>query len=206
MEARKAKDLCFNCDEQFLPGHTYKRLFSIELWEEGPEELHEIELVEEEQQDPELSIHVMHVLRSSNTMQVKDKLHHLLLLALVDFGSTHNFISEPATKQLGLEIQQQNGLSVSMANGAKIASVGLCANTPFTIEGHSFKADLLVIPLAGFDLVLGVKWLQLLGPILWDFQARTMTFAAQQGQITLQGIMAQVPNALHTLQLQNIGD
>ncbi|XP_068645195.1 uncharacterized protein [Aristolochia californica] len=190
MEARKAKGLCFNCDEKFLLGHTYKRLFSIELWQEGPKELPEIDIVEEEQQDPELSLHAMHGLRSSNTMQVKAKLPHLLLLALVDSGSTHNFISEPATKQLGLEIQQQKGLSISVANGAKIPSVGLCANTPFTIEGHSFRADLLVIPLAGFDLVLGVKWLQLLGPILWDFQAQNMTFTTQQGQITLQGIMA----------------
>ncbi|XP_068653851.1 uncharacterized protein [Aristolochia californica] len=186
--------------------HNCKRLFSIELWEEGPEELPETDIVEEEQQDPDLFLHAMHGLRSSNTMQVKDKLHHLLLLALVDSGSTHNFISEPVTKQLRLEIQQQKGLSVSVANGAKIVSVGLCANTPFTIEGHSFKADLLDIPLAGFDLVLGVKWLQLLGPILWDFQARTMTFTAQQGQITLQGIMAQVPSTLHTLQIQSTGD
>ncbi|XP_068649037.1 uncharacterized protein [Aristolochia californica] len=139
-------------------------------------------------------------------MQVKAKLHQLLLLTLVDSGSTHNFINEPAAKQLGLGIQQQKGLSASVSNEAKIASVGLCANTPFTIEGHSFQADLLVIPLAGFDLVLGVKWLQLLGPILWEFQARTMTFTAQQGHITLQGIVAQVPNALHTLQLQNTDD
>ncbi|XP_068649112.1 uncharacterized protein [Aristolochia californica] len=112
----------------------------------------------------------MHGLRSSNTI-------------------THDFISEPVAKQLGLQIQQQKGFSVSVANGAKIASVGLHAATPFTIEGDSFKVDLLVIPLAGFDLVLGVKWLKLLGPILWDFQARTMTFTAQQCQITLQAFV-----------------
>ncbi|XP_068648649.1 uncharacterized protein [Aristolochia californica] len=155
MDARKAKGLCFNYDEQFLPGHTCKRLFSIELLEEDSEELIENEIVEEVQQEPELSLHAMHGQRTSNTMQVKARLHHLMLLALVDSGSTHNFINEPATQQLGLHIQQQRGLSVSVANGAKIASVGLCANTPFTIEGHSFQVDLLVIPLAGFDLVLG---------------------------------------------------
>ncbi|XP_068639377.1 uncharacterized protein [Aristolochia californica] len=159
---------------------------STKLWEEGSEVLPEDDIVEEEQQDPELSLHAMH--------------------GLLDSGSTHNFISEPVAQLLGLEIQQQKGISVSVANGAKIASVGLCAATPFTIEGHSFKADLLVIPLVGFDLALGLKWLQLLGPILWDFQARTMTFTAQQGQITLQGIKAQVPSALHTFQIQSTGD
>ncbi|XP_068636047.1 uncharacterized protein [Aristolochia californica] len=67
MEARKAKGLCFNCDENFLPGDTCKHLFSIELWEESSEELPENEFVEEEQQEPELSLHAMHGLRSSNT-------------------------------------------------------------------------------------------------------------------------------------------
>ncbi|XP_068636058.1 uncharacterized protein [Aristolochia californica] len=117
-----------------LPRHTCKRLFSIELWEESLEELPENEFIEEEQQEPELSLHAMHGLRSSNTMQV----------------------------------------------------------------------DLLVIPLVGFNLVLGVKWLQLLGPILWDFHARTMTFTAQQGQITLQGIKDEIERQCMNMLAQGV--
>ncbi|XP_068645154.1 uncharacterized protein [Aristolochia californica] len=136
-------------------------------------------------------------------MPVRAQLHHLQLLALVDSGSTHNFISQPAAEQLGLVIQQQTGLSVSVPNGAKIASVGISTATLFNIEGHSFIVDFLLIPLTGFDLVLGVKWLQLLGPILWDFQALTMTFTEDQRQITLHSTQAPVPCTLQVVQVQS---
>ncbi|XP_068662938.1 uncharacterized protein [Aristolochia californica] len=117
--------------------------------------------------------------------------------------STHNFISQPAAKQLGLVIQQQTGLSVSVTNGAKITSVGISPATHFDIEGHTFIADFPVIPLSGFDLVLGIKWLQLWGPILWDFQALTMTFTEDHRQITLHDTQAPVPCALQTVQVHS---
>ncbi|XP_068655781.1 uncharacterized protein [Aristolochia californica] len=140
---------------------------------------------------------------NSNTLQVRAQLHHLQLLALVDSGSTHNFISQTAAEQLVLVIQQQTGLSVSVANGAKISSVSISKATHFDIEGHSFIADFLVIPLARFDLVLGVKWLQLLGHILWDFQALTMAFIEDQRQIILHGTQAPVRCALQVVQVHS---
>ncbi|XP_068662998.1 uncharacterized protein [Aristolochia californica] len=196
MDQRRAKGLCFNCDEQYVQGHLCKRLFSICLWEDGEDILPEEEIVETDQEGPEISLHAMTGLRSYSTMQVKAQLHHLQLLALVDFGSTHNFINQPAVEQLGLVVQQQTGLSVSVANGAKITSVGFSQTTYSDIEGHAFIAYFLVIPLSGFNLVLGIKWLQLLGPILWDFQALTMSFTEDQHHITLHGTQAPVPCAL----------
>lgn len=54
----------------------------------------------------------------------------------------------------------------------------------------------------GFDLVLGVKWLQTLGPILWDFVSLTMSFGSGGSPITLQG--QQTPNGtrVHLLKEQ----
>ncbi|XP_068666496.1 uncharacterized protein [Aristolochia californica] len=129
-------------------------------------------------------------MHNSNTMKVRSRLQHLQLLALVDLGSTHNFVSQLAAQQLGLMVQNNTGISVSVANGETISSAGISHSTAFHIEEHSFVLDFLVIPLAGFDLVLGIKWLQTLGPVLWDFKALTMTFMAQQHPITLHGTHA----------------
>ncbi|XP_068645177.1 uncharacterized protein [Aristolochia californica] len=115
-------------------------------------------------------------LHGTNTMQLYAGIQARMLLALVDSGSTHNFLSQPAAQQLGLPLQHNSGLFVAVANGAKLTSVGVCSAIPFVIDGHTLTADFLVIPLAGFDLVLGIKWLQQLGPILWDFQSLTMNF------------------------------
>lgn len=40
MAERRAKELCYNCDESYLKGHECKRLFWIEVPDEenGPEE------------------------------------------------------------------------------------------------------------------------------------------------------------------------
>ncbi|XP_068641939.1 uncharacterized mitochondrial protein AtMg00860-like [Aristolochia californica] len=63
-----------------------------------------------------------------------------------------------------------------MANGGKLPSYGINKAVLFTIQGRLFEAEFFIILLAGFDMVLGIKWLQTLGPILWDFAALTMNF------------------------------
>jgi hypothetical protein len=45
---------------------------------------------------------------------------------------------------------------------------------PFSINGDQFLADFFVLPLPGYDVVLGTQWMATLGPILWDFAAFTM--------------------------------
>jgi hypothetical protein len=44
------------------------------------------------------------------------------------------------------------------------------------VHGETFHIDLFVMPLAGFNLVLGTQWLGTLGPIVWDVAVRTMQF------------------------------
>jgi hypothetical protein len=52
-------------------------------------------------------------------------------------------------------------------------------DAPLTIGGTSFPADLYVMPLAGYDVVLGTRWLAVLGPIVWDFSNRAISFTYQ---------------------------
>ena len=63
-----------------------------------------------------------------------------------------------------------------MANGERVSCLGVIRQAALTISGDSFATDLFVLPLAGYDVVLGTQWLASLGSILWDFRARTMTF------------------------------
>ncbi|XP_068644696.1 uncharacterized protein [Aristolochia californica] len=166
MEQRRAKGLCYNCDEQYVQGHLCKRLFCLEVFND-PEEVQPVEdSVETEQDAPAISLHAITGMHISNTMQ-------------------------------------NTGISVSVAKGAKISSAGISTTTPFSIEGYSFVSDFFVIPLARFDLVLRIKWLQMLGPILWDFKSLTMMFIAAQRQITLHGTHATVPCTLQEIQVQS---
>jgi hypothetical protein len=48
--------------------------------------------------------------------------------------------------------------------------------------------DLFVIPLEGYDKVLGVQWLRTLGPLLWDFNTTRLSCWRDDHQVTWQGI------------------
>jgi len=56
------------------------------------------------------------------------------------------------------------------------------------LQGFSFQIDLFILLLAGCDMVLGIQWLQTLGPILWDFAELKIQFSFQSQKYVLQGI------------------
>ena len=45
-----------------------------------------------------------------------------------------------------------------------------------TVQGHQFKTDCFAIPLKGFDVVLGIRWLNALGRVIWDGPNKTVEF------------------------------
>jgi predicted aspartyl protease len=109
-------------------------------------------------------------------VQLKVELGATSVVALLDTGSTHNFISEAAALSLGLPIQSRPWLTVMVANGEKVSRPGVLRQVPVTIDGREFCVDLFVMPLNGFDVVLGTVWMATLRPIIWDFTAQTMMF------------------------------
>ena len=47
--------------------------------------------------------------------------------------------------------------------------------------------DCYILPIQGAEVVLGVQWLLLFGPVLLDYQKLTMEFSWQNETIQLQG-------------------
>lgn len=88
------------------------------------------------------------------------------LWALVDIGSTHTFIHSALTQRLGLTITLRAGLIMMVVNGDWVHSPGVCLVTLVTIGDEAFYIDCFALDLGGFDLVLGVQWMQTLGPII----------------------------------------
>ncbi|TYH96295.1 hypothetical protein ES332_A12G167400v1 [Gossypium tomentosum] len=102
MAERRAKGLCYNCDESYSMGHRCKRLF----WIEVPD-------IEDKQDDKvddlEISLHAIRGTCNSSTMQLPAKVSGKTVLVFVDSGSTHNFLREGLVPRLGLKIQKKSG-------------------------------------------------------------------------------------------------
>jgi hypothetical protein len=112
----------------------------------------------------------------ADTMQIAVTLSSVVLVALLDSGSTHNFIFEAAARRSGLPLHQRPRLTAVVANGERVSCISVIRDAPLTIDGVAFPADLFVMPLAGYDMVLGTRWLGALSPIVWDLGQRLMTF------------------------------
>jgi len=74
--------------------------------------------------------------------------------------------------------------------------------TPATIGTKRFVIDLYVLPLGDYELVLGCQWLKTLGPILWDFDLRSMAFWRDGHQVRWVGAEDTSSPQLRALQHQ----
>ncbi|KAK8936216.1 hypothetical protein KSP39_PZI014037 [Platanthera zijinensis] len=174
MDARRAKGLCFNCEEQFTPSHRCKLLFWLEFDDSPDNE----EPDGEDLGDPQLSLHALAGPREGSTIQLYITIGGHALLALLDTGSTHNFLGREKAGQLGLTYVARTNVKVAVANGQHMTCPGVCRRVEFLVEDYPFQTDLFVIDLRGFDVVLGVRWLRTLGPITWDFDRLTISWQA----------------------------
>jgi hypothetical protein len=173
---RRAKDLCFRCDGKFVPRHKEecKRLFIIEVIGD-----------EEEDEDPTISVHALTGIQpcTSTTMQVMVHIGAILLRALLDFGSTHNFIDTLVATCAGIVFQGGTCLRVAVASGDRVTSMGRCANLTIDIVGEPFVLTCYGLALGSFDMVLNMQWLESLGPVLWDFRGCTLAFICNNRRV-----------------------
>jgi len=201
-EERRRFGLCYNCDEKFGRGHNRvcKRLYLLDCAID--DEADTPALIEEDitaDAAPHVSLHAVAGLRRNDTMQIHLTVCGVPLVALLDSGLTHNFISEEAAKRTDLPLQLRPGMTATVANGERISCVGAIRRAAFSVDDELFNSDLFVLPFAGSDIVLGTQWLATLGPILWDFSAQKMSFWRRERQIFWRSVAGpEVPGLLAT--------
>lgn len=109
------------------------------------------------------------------------------IIILIDSGSTHNFIDPRVAKISGVVVEQTPDLTVTVADGTRLCSKGVCRAFVWQMQWETFKTDVRVLTIGGCDMVLGVQWLSTLGPIMWDFKNFKMQFQWQTKPFLLEG-------------------
>jgi hypothetical protein len=149
--------LCYNCNEKYSQGHNrvYRGIFFIDGVTITDEEETAAAKPNYEVGAPVFSLHVVAGVPICDTMQVRVELGTATLVALLDMGSTHYFIREEAARHTGLVIQPRPRLTATVANGEHILCPGVIRQALIIIAAERFLVDLFVMPLTGYDLVLG---------------------------------------------------
>ena len=80
--------------------------------------------------------------------------------ALVDPGATNSFISVSFTERHQIESQPIDGRMVdSVPNGDTMISERIVPGSRLVIQNKDFPADLIVLSIHDFDIILGMDWL-----------------------------------------------
>jgi hypothetical protein len=134
MAERRRQGLCYNCDEQFVRGHKCPRLFFLEVVdpeEDVPNLLDDPPPVTDA--EPFISLNAITVIRGEDTMQVRVTIGTQEFTALLDSGSTTNFISHAAGRAARLLFQSGDGAYVRVANGDRVDCSGLARDVVIRI-------------------------------------------------------------------------
>jgi predicted aspartyl protease len=196
LAVKRVNDECYHCIEKFMPNHKCmsKDMFLLELDDDIEEDTTANELG--------ISLHALTGIDIANIMKLHMLIKGKTLVALVDTGSTHTFIKKRLLPHLGLAVTPWEGLTMKVANGEHVTSDGVCREVGMDIGSEHFSTNIYVLPLDGFDIILGVQWLHTLGPILSDFDDLAMSFwhDGRTMRWTGVGIMAPLCNTPSTPQ------
>ena len=87
------------------------------------------------------------------------------MVILIDSGSTHNFINAGVAQRVNLNPNANSRLKVIVASGEQLVSSGKCTQINFKLQKIHFTADFFILPMEGYNMVLGTHWLRTLGLI-----------------------------------------
>ncbi|XP_026428893.1 uncharacterized protein LOC113324818 [Papaver somniferum] len=195
MQQRKYKGLCYNCDEFYRQGHKCKtqQLFML-ITDEDIEEPEQISNTTIQVDSPppsdstlEISLHALTENVVHDIICIAGHLQKKPIMILIDTGITHSFIDSQLTEQLGIHASPTGHMVVTVANGDSTISKGICHTLGWEMHGNQFSFDLRVLPLGGYDMVLGDDWLHHPDDITFSFSQLRISFMHQGNHITLQG-------------------
>ena len=83
------------------------------------------------------------------------------LMTIIDTGATHCFIAAKCVERLNLKLSVMSGeMVVELPAMGSISTTLACLSCPLSIFDKEFLVNLVCIPLAGLDVVLGMNWLR----------------------------------------------
>ncbi|XP_073066005.1 uncharacterized protein [Primulina eburnea] len=94
--------------------------------------------------------------------------------ALIDSRATHSFISETFASHLDVKsIGVDVSYSLTVPSGEELSATSVVRDIDLELQGHLVYADLIVLPMPEFDIILGMNWLTK-NRVLIDFQKRSV--------------------------------
>lgn len=115
MKRKRSLGLCFSCNERYNPGHKCRKLQLLLM--EGVDNTDEEDAEEDQEtEEPEIILQYLTGCNSPKTICILVDINRHQLVALVDSGAMHNFISDRVANRLNLRIKRTKPFNVCVAD------------------------------------------------------------------------------------------
>ncbi|XP_075504419.1 uncharacterized protein LOC142541850 [Primulina tabacum] len=125
---------------------------------------------------------------------------------ITDSGATHSFISESFVKKLGiLSVDVESGFIVTVPSSEHMVSSSMVKDVELKLQKNIMRADLIVLLMPEFDIILGIDWLTLNGATI-EFRRRTVSIRSPGGkafifEATRNNQMSHIISCIHAKKL-----
>ena len=100
-------------------------------------------------------------------------INHQPAVILFDSGASHSFISSKFGASVGLDFCHTKGSFMISTPGGKVASNQVVHNAPLSLGCRTIPTTLILLPLEGMDIILGMDWMKRHGVML-DISSRAI--------------------------------
>ncbi|GAU51023.1 hypothetical protein TSUD_411670 [Trifolium subterraneum] len=184
-ECKKDKDVCYSCGKE---GHKSKECKAttptcFNCGEEGHKS--------PECKKPKKVTGKVFALNGEGADQVDNLIrgtcfiHDTPLIAIIDTGATHSFISMDCMKRLNIPVYEMSGcMNIETPASGSVITRLVCRNCPVSVFGRHFGMDLVCIPLSGIDVIFGMNWL-VFNQVHINCCEKTVIFPNSEGSLPL---------------------
>ncbi|GAU29258.1 hypothetical protein TSUD_392080 [Trifolium subterraneum] len=184
-ECKKDKDVCYNCGKE---GHRSKECKAttptcFNCGEEGHKS--------PKCKKPKKVTGKVFALNGEGADQVDNLIrgtcfiHDTPLIAIIDTGATHSFISMDCMKRLNIPVYEMSGcMNIKTPASGSVITRLVCRNCPVSVFGRHFGMDLVCIPLSGIDVIFGMNWL-VFNQVHINCCEKTVIFPRSEGSLSL---------------------
>ena len=192
------RGICYKCKEPWFPGH--KRVCKmaqknqIQALQTAPTEGVNIIYITEDDTDEEtespdnpalqISMHaVMGIHSPKYTFTLSVHIGDKIATALVDSGSTATFMTPSFAQMANCTVVPSTRLKVVVADGGILYTEFSCLHCAYNIQGVPFSSDFRILPLKGYDLILGADWIFHHSPVELNYKKMTLKATTNSGEI-----------------------
>ncbi|XP_073035239.1 uncharacterized protein [Primulina eburnea] len=109
------------------------------------------------------------------------------VVAMVDSGASHNFVSKKLIAELGLVCDESVFFGVCLEDGCRVSCQVVCRELEVDMGQCRIQIEGYLFEFGGIDLILGVDWLRTLGDVLLNWNKMEMRFSWGDQTVVLKG-------------------